>query len=176
MIFGETAIAGAFVIDVERSEDERGFFARTFCEDEMRAHGLNARVVQCNVSWNRKRGTLRGMHYQAAPHEETKIVRCPRGAIWDVIADLRPDSKTYRHWIAIELNAGNARALYIPHGVAHGFITLTDDAEVHYLMGSAFVQEASRGIAWDDPALEIRWPMEPVVISERDRGYARLPL
>ena len=176
MIFNETPIAGAYVIDVERREDDRGFFARTFCEDEMRAHGLNPRVVQCNVSWNRKRGTLRGMHYQAAPHEETKIVRCPRGAIWDVIADLRPESKTYRQWTAVELTGDNARALYIPHGVAHGFITLTDDAEVHYLMGEAFVPDASRGIAWNDPAFGIEWPMEPVVISERDRGYPRWTL
>jgi dTDP-4-dehydrorhamnose 3,5-epimerase len=171
MIFTETAIAGAFVIDVQRREDDRGFFARTFCENELRARGLDTRVAQCNISWNRARGTLRGLHYQEAPHEETKIVRCTRGAIWDVIVDLRRDSKTYRQWTGVDLTAGNRRALYIPHGLAHGFITRVDDAEVLYMMGETYVEGAARGLAWNDPAFAISWPIEPAVISERDRGY-----
>lgn len=173
MIFTETPIAGAFTIDVERHEDDRGFFARTFCEDELRALGLESRVAQCNVSWNRSRGTLRGLHYQAAPHQETKIVRCTRGAIWDVIVDLRAGSTTQVQWTAVELSAENRRSLYIAAGLAHGFITKTDDAEVLYMMGTAYVPGAARGVAWDDPAFGIRWPFEPVVISDRDRGYAR---
>lgn len=173
MIFTETPIAGAFAIDVERREDERGFFARTFCEEELRGHGLNPKVVQCNLSWNRARGTLRGMHYQAAPHEETKIVSCTRGAAWDVIVDLRPQSQTYRRWTALELTADNRRSIYIPHGIAHGFITLTDDVEMHYMMGAAYVAEGARGVGWDDPAFAIAWPLEPAVISDRDRNYPR---
>ena len=171
MIFTETAIAGAFVIDLERREDDRGFFARSFCEDEFRAHGLEPRVAQCNVSWNRVRGTLRGLHYQAAPHEETKIVRCTRGAIWDVVVDLRRDSNTYRQWTGVDLTDENRRALYIPHGLAHGFITRTDDAEVLYMMGSSYMEGAARGALWNDAAFAIEWPVEPVVISERDRSY-----
>jgi dTDP-4-dehydrorhamnose 3,5-epimerase len=173
VIFTETPIAGAFTIDVERHEDDRGFFARTFCEDELRALGLESRVAQCNVSWNRSRGTLRGLHYQAAPHEETKIVRCTRGAIWDVVVDLRAGSTTRLQWTAVELTAENRRSLYIAAGLAHGFITETDDTEVLYMMGTAYVAGAARGVAWDDPAFGIRWPLEPVVISDRDRGYAR---
>jgi dTDP-4-dehydrorhamnose 3,5-epimerase len=173
VIFTETPIAGAFTIDVERHEDDRGFFARTFCEDELRALGLESRVAQCNVSWNRSRGTLRGLHYQAAPHEETKIVRCTRGAIWDVVVDLRAGSPTQLQWTAVELSAENRRSLYIAAGLAHGFLTETDDAEVLYMMGTAYVAGAARGVAWDDPAFGIRWPLEPVVISDRDRSYAR---
>jgi dTDP-4-dehydrorhamnose 3,5-epimerase len=171
LIFTETSVAGAYLIDVERRDDERGFFARTYCEDELRARGLDANVPQCNISWNRQRGTLRGLHYQAAPHEETKIVRCTRGAIWDVVVDLRAESSTYLQWTAASLTDDNRRALYIPRGVAHGFITLTDDAEVLYMMGASFVAEAARGVRWDDPAIAIRWPIVPVVISEKDRGY-----
>ena len=173
MIFTETAVAGAYVIDAERVEDERGFFTRVFCEDEFRAHGLDTAIVQCNVSWNRVRGTLRGMHYQSAPHEETKIVRCTRGAIWDVVADLRRESPTYRRWAAAELTARNHRQLYIPKGVAHGFITLEDDTEVFYEMGTRYAAGAGRGVPWDDPAFAIEWPVEPVVIGERDRAWPR---
>jgi dTDP-4-dehydrorhamnose 3,5-epimerase len=166
--FTETPVAGAFVIDVEPLEDDRGFFARTFDEDELRARGLESDVAQCSVSWNRVRGTLRGLHYQAAPHEETKIVRCTRGAIWDVIVDVHT-----RQWAAIELTTDNRRALYVPRGVAHGFITLTDDTEVLYMMGARYVPDAARGIAWDDPAFAIGWPLQPAVISDRDRKYPR---
>jgi dTDP-4-dehydrorhamnose 3,5-epimerase len=166
--FTETPVAGAFVIDVEPLEDDRGFFARTFDEDELRTRGLESDVVQCSFSWNRVRGTLRGLHYQAAPHEETKIVRCTRGAIWDVIVDVQT-----RQWTAIELTTDNRRALYIPRGVAHGFVTLTDDTEVLYMMGARYVPDAARGIAWDDPAFAIEWPLQPAVISDRDRKYPR---
>jgi dTDP-4-dehydrorhamnose 3,5-epimerase len=176
VIFTESLIRGACAIDVERREDDRGFFARTFSESEFRGQGLETGVFQCSVSWNRLRGTLRGLHYQEAPHEETKIVRCTRGAIWDVIVDLRRYSESYCHWERFELTDQNRRALYIPRGVAHGFITLTDDAEVLYMMSEAYVEEAARGVAWDDPAFAISWPTEPIVISERDREFPRWPL
>jgi dTDP-4-dehydrorhamnose 3,5-epimerase len=172
LILTETPLAGAFVLDVERLEDERGFFARTFCGDELRAHGLESNVAQCSVSFNRARGTLRGLHYQDAPHEEVKIVRCTRGAIWDVVVDLRRHSDTYRRWTAIDLTADNRRALYIPRGMAHGFITLSDDSEVFYMMGNRYVEGAARGIRWDDPAFAIHWPLAPTVMSDRDRTYA----
>jgi len=173
MIFTAAAVAGAFLIDIDRKEDDRGFFARTFCENEFSALGMKGTIAQCNVSWNRVRGTLRGLHYQAAPHEETKIVRCTRGAIWDVMVDLRGDSATYSQWTGIELTADNRRASYLPRGVAHGFITLTDDAEVLYMMGTAYAEGAARGVPWDDPAFAIQWPIDPVVISDRDRSYPR---
>jgi dTDP-4-dehydrorhamnose 3,5-epimerase len=171
VIFNETPIGGAFIIEVQRHEDARGFFARTFCDSEFRARGLECAVAQCNVSWNAVRGTLRGLHYQAAPHEETKIVRCTRGAIWDVIVDLRADSATYRQWTGVELDEENRRALYIPRGVAHGFITRTDGAEALYMMGTAYVAEAARGVAWNDPAFAIEWPLQPTAMSDRDRKY-----
>jgi dTDP-4-dehydrorhamnose 3,5-epimerase len=173
LIFTETSIPGAIIVDLEKHEDGRGFFARAYCEDEFRARGLNGRIAQCNLSWNRVRGTLRGLHYQAAPFEETKIVRCTRGAIWDVIVDLRSDSGTHGRWAGVELTAENGRALYVPAGTAHGFITSEDDTEVLYMMGSPYVAEAARGVAWDDPAFAIEWPAEPVVMSERDRSYPR---
>jgi dTDP-4-dehydrorhamnose 3,5-epimerase len=171
LIFTPAGLDGAFVIDIQPINDERGFFARAFCEGEMRAHGLEPHVAQGNISFNEKRGTLRGMHYQAAPHEETKIVRVTRGAIWDAIVDLRPDSGTYRKWTAVELSADNRRMLYVPRGFAHGFITLTDGTEVFYLMGSPFEEGTARGVAWNDPGLGIQWPMEPVVISDADRNH-----
>lgn len=176
MIFTETSIPGAVIVDLEKHEDDRGFFARAYCEDEFRAHGLNGRIAQCNLSWNRVQGTLRGLHYQDAPFEETKVVRCTRGAIWDVVVDLRADSATYRRWAGVELSAENRRALYVPSGLAHGFITSEDDSEVLYMMGSPYVAEAARGVAWDDPAFAIQWPAKPVVMSERDRRYARWSL
>jgi dTDP-4-dehydrorhamnose 3,5-epimerase len=172
LILSETPLAGAFLLDIERIEDERGFFARTFCCDELRAHGLESNVAQCSVSFNHARGTLRGLHYQDAPHEEVKIVRCTRGAIWDVIVDLRRESGTYRRWTAVELTADNRRALYIPRGMAHGFITLSDDTEVFYMMANPYVAGAARGLRWDDPAFAIDWPIVPSVMSERDRTYA----
>jgi dTDP-4-dehydrorhamnose 3,5-epimerase len=173
LIFTQTPVAGVVILDLELHEDDRGFFARAFCTEEFVAHGLNGHVEQCNLSWNNVRGTLRGLHYQVAPHEETKIVRCTRGAIWDVVVDLRAESQSYRRWTGVELTAENRRALYVPSGVAHGFITTSDDAEVFYMMGSPYAADAARGVPWDDPSFAIRWPLQPVVISDRDRSYPR---
>jgi dTDP-4-dehydrorhamnose 3,5-epimerase len=166
-----TPLAGAWLIDLERHEDERGYFARAWCEHEFAAHGIPMRVAQCNVSFNRRRGTLRGMHYQAAPHAEAKIVRCPRGAIYDVILDLRPGSPTFRKWFAAELTAENQRMMFVPEGFAHGLQTLVDDTEVFYLMSEFFHPDAARGVRWDDPAFGIEWPIADPVLSERDRNF-----
>jgi dTDP-4-dehydrorhamnose 3,5-epimerase len=174
MRFTETKLAGAFVIEPERFEDERGFFARTWCVREFEAHGLVTRLVQCSVSFNRRRGTVRGMHYQAAPHEEVKLVRCVRGAILDVIVDARPGSPTLHQWVAVELDAESQRALYVPRGFAHGFQTLADDTEVFYQISEFFHPESARGLRWDDPALGIDWPLEVSVISAKDRAYPLL--
>ncbi len=171
MIFTETSLKGAFIIDIDPREDERGFFARSWCEEEFQAHGLNTRIVQCNISFNRKRGALRGMHYQAAPFEEAKLVRCTMGAIYDVVIDLRSDSTTFKQWFAVELTAENRRALYIPEGFAHGFQTLTDNTEVFYQMTEFYHPECARGVRWDDPAFEVEWPIAEVVMSERDFSY-----
>lgn len=171
MIFTPTRIPDVFLIDIEPHADERGFFARAWCEEEMRAHGLDARLVQCNLSYNSKRATLRGLHYQKAPHEETKVVRCTAGEIHDVVVDLRPSSPAYRTWLGVELTSGNRRMLYVPHGVAHGFVTLTDATEVLYQMGTPYVAAAASGVRWDDPAFAIEWPLGPAVISERDRSF-----
>jgi dTDP-4-dehydrorhamnose 3,5-epimerase len=178
MRFVETPLPGAWVIELEELSDERGWFARTFDAEEFRARGLNPDVVQCNASFNRRAGTLRGMHYQVAPHGESKLVRCVRGAIFDVAVDLRPDSPTYRGWHGVELSAENRRAFYIPAGLAHGFQTLTDDCKVLYQMGNPYVPEAARGVRWDDPALGIEWPEQDGerIISEKDRAYASLEL
>jgi len=173
VIFAETKLEGAFVIEPERLGDERGFFARTWCRREFEAHGLNPRLVQCNVSFNRKKGTLRGMHYQAAPHEEAKLVRCTMGAIYDVIIDLRPDSPTFRQWTAVELTEDNRCMLYVPEGFAHGFQTLENDTEVLYQMSEFYHPESARGVRWDDPAFGIEWPIEQLTISSRDRSYDR---
>jgi dTDP-4-dehydrorhamnose 3,5-epimerase len=171
LIFQPSPLAGAFVVELERREDERGFFARSFCQDEFAKHGLNPRLVQCNVSFNTRRGTLRGMHYQAKPHEEAKVVRCTQGAVWDVMVDLRPESATFKRWQGVELSAANRRALYIPEGLAHGFQTLTDDAELLYLMSEFYHPESARGVRWDDPAFRIEWPLQDPHMSERDRTY-----
>ncbi len=175
MKFLPTPLAGAYLIEPERLEDERGFFARSFCQDEFRKHGLKPAVAQCNLSWNRKRGTLRGLHYQAAPHEEAKVVRCTRGAVWDVIVDLREGSPTRLRWHALELNADNRLALYVPEGFAHGFQTLADDSEVLYQMSESYRPDLARGLRWDDPRLKIKWPLPDPILSERDRSYALLP-
>jgi dTDP-4-dehydrorhamnose 3,5-epimerase len=172
VIFTEASIPGVFVIDIERREDQRGFFARTFCEAEMRAHGIEMHVTQCNVSWSPSRGTLRGLHYQAEPHAEPKIVRCTRGALWDVAVDLRIGSATYRQWTGVELTAENRRMLYIPRGLAHGFLTLADDTEAFYEMGAPYLPEASRTARWNDPAFGIDWPFEPAVMAPSDRECA----
>jgi len=168
MIFTETALKGAFIIEPEQLSDERGFFARTWCQKEFLNHGLNPNIVQCSISYNRKKGTLRGMHYQAAPHEETKLVRCTAGAIYDVIVDLRKDSSTFRKWISAELNEENRKMLYIPAGFAHGFQTLADNTEVFYQMSEFYTASHARGIRWNDPAFDIRWPFEVSVMSEKD--------
>jgi dTDP-4-dehydrorhamnose 3,5-epimerase len=171
MIFGPTRLEGAFVIEPERIEDDRGFFARTFCRREFAAHGLQAEFVQCNISYNQRKGTLRGMHYQAAPFQEAKLVRCTSGAIYDVIVDLRPDSSTYTQWTAVELNADNRKMLYIPEDFAHGFLTLTDQSEVFYQMSQYYAPEAARGLRWDDPVFNITWPGPVVEMSSKDQNY-----
>ena len=171
MKFIETRLKGAFIIEPERLEDERGFFARTFCQKEFEAHGLNPRFVQCNISYNKHKGTLRGMHYQAAPMAEAKLVRCTRGAIYDVIIDLRPDSPTYCQWLAEELNAENSKMIYIPEGFAHGFQTMEDDIEVFYQMSEFYSPEHAQGLRWDDPVFGIEWPLNTKIISEKDKNY-----
>lgn len=174
MKFIPAGIAGAYVIDPERLEDERGYFARTFCRDEFAVHGLNPELVQCNVSFNLKKGTLRGLHYQAKPHEEAKLVRCTRGAIYDVIVDIRKGSPTSGQWFAVELSAANGRMLYIPEGFAHGFQALEDASEVFYQMSERYVPEAARGIRWNAPGIGIRWPIPNPIVSQRDAGFSDL--
>ena len=171
MIFTETKLAGAFVITIQRLEDERGFFARTFCQNEFRDHGLNTTVSQCNISHNNRKGTLRGMHFQAHPHREAKLVHCLRGAIHDVIIDLRRDSPTYLEHFAIALSSAEHAMLYVPEGFAHGFITLEDDTDVFYQMSEFHTPAYARGFRWNDPAFGIEWPLTPGAISERDAGY-----
>jgi dTDP-4-dehydrorhamnose 3,5-epimerase len=171
MRFAETKLEGSFTIDPERREDERGFFARTWCQREAREYGLEPEWPQCNISFNRTRGTMRGMHYQAAPFEEAKLVRCTMGGIYDVIIDLRPASPTLKQWIGVELTADNRRMLYIPEGFAHGFITLRDDTEVFYQMSEFYAPGSARGVRWNDPAFGISWPIDVVVISDQDRRH-----
>jgi dTDP-4-dehydrorhamnose 3,5-epimerase len=171
MIFTETPFAGAYLIDLEQHADDRGFFGRTFCAREFAQHGLNPKLVQCSISYNRRQGTLRGMHYQAPPHAEAKLVRCTAGAIYDVIVDLRPESRTRHKWFGVELTADNRRSLYIPEGLAHGFLTLADETEVFYQMSELYVADCARGVRWDDPVFSIDWPASVSVISERDRNY-----
>ncbi len=171
MKFIETKLRGAYIIDLERQEDERGFFARTFCQKEFEAHGLNPTFVQCSISYNKHTGTLRGMHYQVAPMAESKLVRCTRGAIYDVIIDLRPDSSTYCQWVAVELGGDNYRMLYIPEFLAHGFQTLEDDTEVFYQMSQFYEPEYAQGVRWDDPAFGIEWPISNPTLSEKDISF-----
>src|SRR5262245_54178861 len=171
MIFTETELKGAFIIDLERMEDDRGFFARSWCRREFLAHGLNGELAQCNVSRNRVAGTLRGLHYQAAPNAEAKLVRCTKGAIYDVMVDLRPGSKTFLRHVGCTLSEDNHRALYIPEGFGHGFLTLTDGSEIFYQMSQFYEPAAARGLRWNDPALAISWPGQVAVISERDSSY-----
>jgi dTDP-4-dehydrorhamnose 3,5-epimerase len=174
MKFAATPLSGAYVIDAQRAEDERGFFARAFCAEEFAAHGLAAPVNQCSISFNARKGTLRGLHFQAVPHAEDKLVRCTSGAIFDVIVDLRSGSPTARQWFGTELTALNHRSLYIPQGFAHGFISLADRTEVLYMISVPYAADFARGLRWNDPALGIRWPMEPVVISARDAAFPLL--
>lgn len=171
MTFTETRIPGAWIIDLTVIPDDRGFFAMTWLPAEFAARGLDTSLAQCNLAFNHKRGTLRGMHFQRAPHEQTKLVRCTRGSVHDVIVDLRPGSPTFRQWDAVELNEDNRRMLYIPGGLAHGYLTLSDGAEVFYQTSSPWEPKAEGGVRWDDPAFGIKWPSEPLVISERDASW-----
>lgn len=168
MIFKELDLPGAWVIDLEPRSDDRGFFARAFCVDEFLRHGLSPVVAQANLSHNRMRATLRGMHYQKAPHAEVKMVRCVNGAIWDVIIDLRPESKTYLKWTAVDLTRDNHRMLYVPKGFAHGYQTLTDDAEVFYMVSDPYAPGSEAGIRWNDPRIGIRWPLADPIVSPKD--------
>jgi dTDP-4-dehydrorhamnose 3,5-epimerase len=174
MKFTETKLVGAYFIDLERLEDERGYFARAWCREEFLKHGLDADVVQCNVSYNPKKGTLRGMHYQDPPHAETKLVRCTRGSVYDVIVDLRPGSPTFLDWIGAELSADNGRIMYVPKGFAHGFQTLEEHSMVFYQVSEFYAREDCRGIRWNDPQVKIKWPHEVAVISPQDKGWADL--
>lgn len=171
MLFHEVPISGVWVLELERHEDERGHFARTFCAREMEDHGLATGVVQCSISFNPHRGTLRGLHWQAEPHGEVKLVRCTRGEVWDVVVDVRPASPTYRRHFAVSLSADGGRELYVPAGLAHGFLTTAPDTEIHYQMSAYHRPESARGARWDDPAFAIQWPERPRLISARDAAY-----
>ncbi|MGB9714863.1 MAG: dTDP-4-dehydrorhamnose 3,5-epimerase [Thermodesulfovibrionales bacterium] len=171
MIFKETTLKGAFIIELEKRVDSRGFFARAWCRKEFEDNGLIKEMVQANVSFNKKKGTLRGMHYQITPYEEAKLVRCTRGAIYDVIIDLRPDSPTYKQWVSVELTSENYKMVYVPENFAHGFITLEDNTEVTYLVSEFYSPEFERGIRYNDPSFGIQWPIPISVISEKDKSW-----
>lgn len=171
MDFYETDIPGAYIVELEKIGDERGFFARTWCRDEFAEQGIMASFVQANTAFSRKRGTLRGLHYQAPPHAEGKLVRCIQGTVYDVALDMRPDSPAFGTWIGVELSNENRRLLYIPEGCAHGYLTLTDDTEVFYLVTARYAPDAERGVRYDDPAFDIEWPIEVEVISEKDASW-----
>lgn len=171
MIFQRTKLPGTVEIAIEPHPDERGFFARSWCREEFRSNGLSSDLAQCNISFNARKGTLRGMHYQTPPFEEAKVVRCIKGSIYDVVLDLRPDSSTFKQWVGAELSAINRNMIYVPEGCAHGFLTLEDETEVFYQMSESYHPESARGVRWDDPQFGIEWPGEVVVISERDRTY-----
>jgi dTDP-4-dehydrorhamnose 3,5-epimerase len=171
MKFTETKLRGVVEISLDLNVDERGFFARSWCEKEYESKGLNPKFVQCNVSYNTLKGTLRGIHYQEAPHKEAKLVRCTRGAIYDVAVDLRPDSPTFKEWVAAVLTAENRHMLYVPEGCGHGFLTLEDESEVFYQMSEFYTAGCGRGVRWNDPAFRIAWPAEVRTISERDRTF-----
>jgi dTDP-4-dehydrorhamnose 3,5-epimerase len=174
MKFHETKLKDAYVIELDRLEDERGYFARVWCQEEFRKQGLDSNLVQCNLSHNPKRGTLRGLHYQDPPHAETKLVRCTRGAIYDVIVDLRPDSETFLQWIAEELTPDNGKMMYIPKGFGHGFQTLVEDTMVFYQVSEFYARDYCQGARWNDQRLAIRWPHEVGVISPQDKGWGDL--
>ncbi len=179
MIFEETKLNGAYVIYPERIEDSRGFFSRVWCKKEFEQHGLITNLVQCNISYNKSRGTLRGMHFQEKPYQETKLVRCTAGVIFDVIIDIRPESSTYKQWLSVELSAENRTLLYVPEGFAHGYVTLVDDAEVFYQVSEFYTPGVERGIRWDDPLFQIVWPAnDGFIVSEKDRtwpAYVQVP-
>jgi dTDP-4-dehydrorhamnose 3,5-epimerase len=171
MLFADAGLPGAYVIEIEPVVDERGFFARTFCQKELATAGLETKMVQSSLSYNKQKGTLRGMHYQAEPNAEVKIVRCIRGMVFDVIVDLRPTSPSYCRWTGVELSAENHRALYIPKGFAHGFLTLSDDTELEYHISTSYIADSARGVRWNDPAFGIKWPDAPRVMSSRDQDF-----
>ena len=171
MIFQETRLKGAFIVDVKRHDDNRGSFARTYCQREFKEQGLVPEVVQANMSTNKIKGTLRGLHYQKDPHQETKLIRCIKGALYDVIVDLRPRSPTYKEWIGVELTEHNQRALFVPKDFAHGFVTLVDDTTAFYMASQYYSPGAESGIRWNDPSLKIKWPVEPRCISEKDSAW-----
>jgi dTDP-4-dehydrorhamnose 3,5-epimerase len=172
VLFTETRLKGAHLIQLEPLEDDRGFFSRTFCREEFERHGLNPCVAQCSLSYNYRKGTLRGLHYQVAPRQEAKLVRCTAGSIFDVIVDLRPASLTYCQWIGVELGSRQRRVMvYVPEGFAHGFQTLEDDTEIVYQISELYSPDDARGVRWDDPAFAIQWPEEPRVMSERDKSF-----
>lgn len=170
MIFTKTKIEGAYLLDVKQIKDERGFFGRSFCQTEFEQHGLNPKVVQVNVSSNFKKGTLRGLHMQVKPAEESKLVRCTKGAIFDVLVDLRPQSSTFMQWYGVELTAESFQMLYVPEGCAHGYLTLVDETDVMYQVSEFYTPAAERGFQWNDPAFAITWPVEPQVISQKDQA------
>ena len=176
MRFIELGLKGAFLIEIEPVNDERGFFARGWSRDELAAHGLKDDLSECNLSFNTQRGTLRGLHFQAAPFEQAKLVRCTQGSIYDVIVDLRPGSPTHGRWEALEITMENRRMVYVPQGFAHGFLTLRDATEVAYQMTANYAPSHARGIRWDDPSLRVTWPMAPTLISARDRSYPLLAI
>jgi len=171
MLFLETKLPGVFEIHLEPHPDDRGFFARSWCQKEFEVRGLNPRLVQCNISFNIRKGTLRGMHFQAPPHAEAKVVHCTQGAIYDVVLDIRPSSPEYRNWIAVVLSSANRHMVYVPEGCAHGFLTLEDETEVFYQMSEFYDAESARGVRWNDPAFQITWPEKVEVISKRDAAY-----
>ncbi|HVS88083.1 MAG TPA: dTDP-4-dehydrorhamnose 3,5-epimerase [Candidatus Acidoferrum sp.] len=171
MEFLETKLPGVFEVRIEAQSDERGFFARTWCQQEFEARGLSGKLVQCSLSFNRRKGTLRGMHYQVAPHEETKLIRCTQGAIYDVVLDLRRQLPTFKNWVAVVLTSEKRNMVYVPRGCAHGFLTLEDGSEISYQMSEFLHAESALGVRWDDPAFQIAWPAKVEVISERDRTY-----
>jgi dTDP-4-dehydrorhamnose 3,5-epimerase len=174
MIFHQTDLSGVFIIEPELIEDERGFFACAWIASEFEQHGLNANLRQSNITLNARRGTVRGMHFQRKPHEEAKLTRCTRGGIYDVAIDLRPDSHTRYRWVGAELTSDNHRMLYVPEGFAHGYQTLTDDAEIFYQISEYYHPECAGGVRWNDPAFDIRWPLPVTVINERDANYPLL--
>lgn len=174
MHFVETPLRGAWVVELDRHVDDRGFFARAFCADEFQEHGINPTVAQTNMSHSPLAGTLRGLHYQLPPAEEAKFLRCVSGRLWDVMVDLRPTSATYRQWFGVELSAANGKAVYVPEGFAHGYLTLQDDSTALYTVSVPYTPGTERGLRYDDPALGIAWPREPVVLSDKDRSWAKL--
>lgn len=171
MIFTETSLKDAYIVDIQKIEDQRGFFARGWCQNEFEAQGLVPRIAQVNISYSQHKGTLRGMHYQKAPYSESKLVRCIKGAFYDVIVDLRPDSPTFKQWLGVELTADNYRMLYVPEGFAHGFQTLVDHTEAFYMVSQFYTPQAESGLRYNDPAFAIQWPLEVEVISDKDKNW-----